>query len=142
MVERLKPPRIGQSTKAERHIFWQQAIDLYDQSGLSNRDFCRQHGLRGDEFRRWKYRLSQLSKSSLPALPISSHQKTASTSFVPLRVNTRSDTTPLPVSIPKEDAPTFRLIVKSPYNVDVEIPAHFQEADLLRLLQVLGKLSC
>jgi hypothetical protein len=142
MVERLKAPRVNQSTKTERHIFWQQAVDLYNQSGLSNKDFCQQHGLRSVEFRRWKYRLSHGSNASSHTHSTNSHQKAASTAFVPLRVDIKNEPTPSAVSVPKNDAPAFRFIVKSPYNVDVEIPAHFQEVDLLRLLQVLEKLPC
>ena len=48
------PPR-----SEERRTYWQAAVELYRESGLSVRQFCQQEGLAESAFYYWRRELSQ-----------------------------------------------------------------------------------
>ena len=53
-------PDKGQFQKLERHRYWRNLIKLYEESGLRRKAFCEQHGIKLDDFRRWKFRLAKI----------------------------------------------------------------------------------
>lgn len=136
----LEPPRVKQSTKAERHTFWQQVVELYENSELSCRDFCQEHGLNRTEFRRWKYRLPRVSASSTDNDFVEATQPLESPSFVPLHIANKATSSSSSDLAETEEAPIMRLIIQSRYTV--EIPKNFNASGLQRLLHTLDNVSC
>ena len=48
-----------QSSKEDQHQFWQMAIETWQASGLSVRNFCKQEGLSEPSFYTWRKRLTK-----------------------------------------------------------------------------------
>ncbi len=68
-------------TTLPREQHWQQHIDVWQSSGLSQQAYCREHGLRPHQFSDWKKKLT--ASSSHHSLAIGE----ASAAFVPLQVS-------------------------------------------------------
>jgi transposase-like protein len=53
----------GPARSDERRYYWQAAMELQQQSGLSIRKFCQQEGLAESAFYFWRRELTQRAKS-------------------------------------------------------------------------------
>ena len=73
-------------TTLTREQYWQQHIDTWQSSGLSQSDYCREHSLRSNQFGYWKNKLIAFSINHEPA---ASEQSPA---FVPLHVSHKAVT--------------------------------------------------
>jgi len=127
-------PLVGQSTKAERHAFWHEMLTLHKESGLKRQEFCQRHGLKVEDFRRWKYHLSkQEITRSLP--PTASQAQP----FIPLNISAADTTTP---SAPlNKGSSGIQLVFPLCSGLEICLASEFSENTLARLLQVIGGLQ-
>ena len=88
----------GSAPSEERRSYWQAAIDLQHQSGLSVRQFCQQEGLSLPSFYAWRRRL-QMAEHEGPRAP------DVAANFVPVHVADR----PSPLWIELADGVTLRV---------------------------------
>jgi hypothetical protein len=68
-------------TTLTREQYWQQQIDTWQSSGLSQNAYCREHGLRPNQLSYWKRKLAK---------PIVNHKPAAgeqASAFVPLHIS-------------------------------------------------------
>lgn len=71
--------RKGPRASEEKQAYWQAAIELQAESGLSVRQFCRQEGLSAPSFYAWRRRLA--SRTAPPAC-----QEDTKPAFVPVEI--------------------------------------------------------
>ena len=102
--------------RIERRAYWAGQVERWKESGLTQRQFCKNEGLSIERFGAWKRRLERegQSKASLVA--------------VPSRV----------VSSALFTVPALRLVVDERYRL--EIPGSFSPSTLEAVLKVLGHL--
>ena len=104
------------TARIERRRHWADQVERWRESGLTQRQFCKNEGLPIERFGAWKRRLEResQSESSLVAVP------------------------PRIVSSALFTAPALRLVVDERYRV--EIPDSFSASTLETVLQVLSRL--
>jgi len=139
MAQQLRPPKRGQSTKAERHAFWCAVIKDYQNSGQKRRDFCRRHGLNIDDFRRWHYRLKhKLADETEQAKPGGDSDDSQLQSFIRVEA-AESDADESKVSCHNyvSDSVDDRLRLALGNQREIIIPPQFNVGTLLRLVQTL-----
>ena len=101
----------------ERRKYWTGQVERWKESGLTQREYCKNEGLSIERFGAWKRRLDSEGKveaGSLVAVP------------------------PKIVSSALFTAPALRLVVDERYRL--EIPDSFSSSTLEAVLQVLGRL--
>jgi hypothetical protein len=104
------------AVKGDRRKFWATHIEAWSQSGLTQVDYCRRHGLRWSNFHYWRKRLNGLpAPAALVELPVSSIIDGQATRD-----------------------PNGLVLIFDRYRV--EIADGFNPAALARLIQVLGHL--
>ncbi len=99
----------------EKYQFWQTHINAWKQSGISQSDFCRQHGLNIKIFGYWKRKLCSRPEG---------------VSFVPVAIK------PSHISIVKSGA-LLRLVTCN--GLSIEIGDGFNPATLRLLLDTIGQ---
>jgi hypothetical protein len=57
-------------TREQRRRFWQQHVEGWQQSGLSQIAYCRRHDLKVQQFYRWRRRIMAASPSPVSFLPV------------------------------------------------------------------------
>jgi hypothetical protein len=93
--------------------YWQKHISKYEQSGLSQKEYCKQNNLVYDTFRGWRKRLSKISTDDLVQVP-SIITETA--------------------IVPNE---SLEIIIND--ILKIKIPDNFNPATLNELLKMLGQ---
>jgi transposase-like protein len=58
-----------EKTPSEKIEFWQKQIRFWQESGLSQSDFCKQHGIRSSQWFYWKKRCRQ-TEPGLTLVPV------------------------------------------------------------------------
>lgn len=107
---------------AERKQFWRDAIAAFTASGLSVREFCRQHGLHEKRFYTWR---KHLGLSPVGPTPASSATPPSVPGFVPVRLV----------------ADTAAEVVL-PGGVVVRVPVSSDPAHVARLVAALRSTPC
>ena len=102
---------------AERRLYWQEHIERWRNSGMTQKDYCRQNGLKWSTFHYWKQRLREKS-SSLNIVQVS---------LGPLGSNNSV-----------QDWHGLVLLIGDRYKV--QVGDEFNPAALARLVQTLGQL--
>ena len=102
---------------AERRRYWQEHIERWRSSGMTQKDYCRQNGLKWSTFHYWKQRLRE--KSS------------------PLNI-VQVSLGPVEVSNNVQDWHGLVLLIGDLYKV--QVGDEFNPATLARLVQTLGQL--
>jgi transposase-like protein len=108
---------------AERKQFWRDAISAFPSSGLSVREFCRQHGLHEKRFYTWRKHLG-LSPVARPS-PTTSTAAPSVPGFMPVRLV----------------ADTAAEVVL-PGGVVVRVPVSSDPAHVARLVAALRSTPC
>lgn len=107
------------STETDQCQFWQMAIEAWQASGLSVRQFCKQEGLSESSFYVWRKQLRH------PAAP----EPEAGTSW---------PSSPfIQVSLPKRPAWWMELVLSSGHTL--KIPAGIDRATLTAVFSALGE---
>jgi hypothetical protein len=96
-----------QNTSQEKRAHWQQHIDQWQQSGLSQIEYCRRNQIKKYQWRYWKKRLTA---SQSPAMLV-------------------------PVTIPSQSAPCLRVIVDE--HIAIEVPTDFDPTALNKVIACL-----
>ena len=107
------------STETDQSQFWQMAIDAWQSSGLSVRQFCKQEGLSEPSFYMWRKRLK---KSSDP------------------KPDHRTDCSLEPfiqVSLPTASSPVMEFVLSSGHTL--RIPGGVDQPTLTTVLSALGE---
>jgi hypothetical protein len=102
---------------AERQRYWQEHIERWRSSGMTQKDYCRKNGLKWSTFHYWRKRLQELSS------PVSLIQVALS---------------PGRGSRVGQDWPGLVLLIGDNYRV--QVGDEFNPATLARLVQTLGHL--
>jgi len=139
MTQQLHPPKRGQSTVAERHTFWCAVIKNYQNSNQKRQDFCRQHGLNIDDFRRWHYRLKhKVSDETEQEKPSDDSGERQPQSFIRV-ISPESDAgeNKTPCHDHVSDSADDRLRLALGKQREIIIPPQFNVGTLLRLVQTL-----
>ncbi len=58
-------------TSSDKAAYWQQHFTVWQQSGLSQRDYCQQHQLTFSSFGYWRKRLKEKGRSPSKLVPVS-----------------------------------------------------------------------
>ena len=95
------------STPQEKRTYWQQHIDQWQQSGLSQIEYCRRNRIKKYQWGYWKKRL---------AAP-------------------KSPTMLVPVTIPSHSAGCLRVLVDD--RIAIEVPSGFDPATLTKVFACL-----
>jgi hypothetical protein len=106
---------MDQQTSTKKNA-WSNHIEAQRQSGLTQNAYCRQHGLKSNQFCCWKKKLA-----SVPANVGSKHsQEPSQSSFVPIKVNSATPEKGLTLHLPggihltgitEENAQAVRLLI-------------------------------
>jgi hypothetical protein len=107
------PPPQGE----QRQRYWQEHIERWRSSGMTQKDYCRQNGLKWSTFQYWKQRL---------------RQKSSAVSLVQVSLG------PVGNSKDVQDWPGLVLLIGDRYKV--QVGDEFKPATLARLVQTLGQL--
>jgi len=109
------------STETDQSQFWQMAIDAWQSSGLSVRQFCKQEGLSEPSFYSWRKRLA------MPADAKPDHRMDCSPeSFIQ-------------VSLPDGSAGGMELVLSSGHTL--QIPVGVDRKTLTAVLSALGEVG-
>lgn len=121
--------------------FWRRTLRLWQRSGLTIRDFCRQQGLAEPNFYAWRRTLAQREQATGSHRPPDRRAKQATTLGRPSPATSPSRPAAfVPVAV-VADRPTTVEVVLGQGRV-VRVAAGFDPALLLRVLQVLEGASC
>jgi len=124
------------SKRREAREFWEAAIRLWAESGLSVRDFCRQEGLAEHTFYSWRREL--LPKSPPPN---AAGNDTSTVEFVPVRVVAENMALAQRASAePAAGTPPIEIVHRSGWSV--HIPDGFDPTTLDAVLTVLERRPC
>ena len=107
------------SVKFNKAVYWQEKIEAWKTSELTQRQFCKQNDLRFATFTYWRSRLSirDPSKNGKVILPVK-------------------------VKAPKHQTNSQQSIrIKLPHGVLIECPITLSQADMKNLFSVLGVIS-
>ena len=107
------------STDTDQSQFWQMAIDAWQSSGLSVRQFCKQEGLSEPSFYMWRKRLK---KSSDPK---------------PDHITDCSPESFIQVSLPTASAPAIELVLSSGHTLRISVGV--DRKTLTAILSALGE---
>lgn len=100
-------------TLAEKRKFWEEQIRFWQESGLSQSEYCKRHGIRSSQWFYWKRRCRKTEKS---------------VTLVPLRI---------PGMLGGErKAPTVRLTTPNGFTIELN-----QEASRLSLQQLIREVA-
>jgi len=102
-----------QIAQEKKRCFWQKHIQDWEESGITQTDYCHKYGLKRDQFTYWKGKLAQ-DTSGVSLVP------------VPVRVNLQPSTNPLV------------LVVDSRFRI--EVGGDFESATLGKLVNTLRHL--
>jgi hypothetical protein len=97
------------TTPQEKCVYWQQHIDQWQQSGLSQIEYCRRNQIKKYQWGYWKKRLTT-PKS--PAMLV-------------------------PVTIPSQSASCLRVVVDN--HIAIEVPTGFDPATLTKVIACLTR---
>ena len=81
-------------TTLPREQYWQQHMDTWQSSELSQNAYCREHNLRPNQFSYWKSRLQTLNNQQ------TSKPSTQSSAFIPLKIANTAPTGGLCLRLP------------------------------------------
>jgi hypothetical protein len=95
------------ATPLEKRAYWQQHIDQWQQSGLSQIEYCRRNRIKKYQWGYWKKRL----------------------------IAPKSPAMLVPVTIPSQSASYLRVIVDN--RIAIEVPAGFNPATLTKVIECL-----
>jgi hypothetical protein len=103
--------------KTEKRLYWENHIEKWKASGLSQVEYCRLNDVKVKSFRYWKRRIGRLSRASaLVELP----------PFKSMPLNA------------SQDNPQLCLVVGRHYRI--EIGRGFDSEDLERVVRILGRI--
>jgi len=103
--------RIPKSEQLEqKRIYWKQQIESWQETGLSQAEYCRRHHLKHHQMVYWKKRFVQIESG---------------VSFVPLKINGLSDISGRP------ECDTLCLVIDNRFKIEIE---HGFDVSLLRQL--------
>ena len=106
---------MSESNEGEKYQYWQPHIKAWEESGISQADFCRQHGLNIKLFGYWKRKLVR---------------KSAGVSFVPVSIKP-SHTASM------KSGSSLRLVTCK--GLSIEVGDGFNPATLRMLLDAIGQ---
>jgi hypothetical protein len=142
-----KPSAEGGKTKRqiaqeEKERFWQEHIQRWRESGSSQIDYCREHGLKETAFTYWKGKLTQAGSVVSGRSAVFD---TSPISLVPVGVKMNVEPEPSPQAITPRPA-TAQSVVPKPLVVVVdghyriEVSGDFESATLGKLVSTLRQL--
>lgn len=108
----------------ERRGFWRNHVTAWRESALSQRDYCREHGLNEAQFSHWKHRLAKAAKRCRPGVQL-------------LRVKILEDAAPAPVRSETESAVPLAVVL--PNGLKLETQGHVEPALLGQIVGVLHR---
>jgi hypothetical protein len=148
-----KPTVEGGKTKRqiaqeEKVRFWQEHIQGWRQSGISQVGYCREHGLKETAFTYWKGKLTQVGPAGTDTSAGSGRSAGCSTppiSLVPvgLKVNVESESLPPPITPQPDTAQAIApkpLVVVVDGHYRIEVGGDFESATLGKLVSTLRQL--
>ena len=113
-----------------RREFWEAHVEAWQDSGLTQRAYCREHQLPETQLSHWKHRLEKLRRRQGDAKRL-----------VPIQVIGASVTDGRPAEIEpprRQDAPDSHLTLVLGNGLRLEIGEEFNPSTLSRVLEVLG----
>ena len=138
-----KPQVEGGKTKRqiaqeEKERFWQEHIQGWRESGISQVDYCREHGLKETAFTYWKVKLTQ-DRSATPGRS-AVVSDTSSISLVPVgvKINVRPELSPKALTPQSVVLKPLVVVVDGHYRI--EVSGDFESATLGKLVSTLRHL--
>lgn len=113
--------------RSEKKIHWQKLIESWQKSHWSMQEFCRHEQIKITDLKRWRYRLGRVNKNDIKT-PVSKPVP----GFTPLQLIAE-------VSKPISGEDNFIELTVNHYRI--RLGAFFSEQTLLRLIQVLQRMS-
>jgi hypothetical protein len=109
--------------RKEKVSFWSPAVEAWEKSGLTQQEFCRDHGLRISTFRYWKKELSA-----------SGHIKIQQQELIPVAISVAG-----PSSEQAKPSALISLNARGRYRIDIH--EGFHPETLEQVLEVLERVS-
>ncbi|MGD8837642.1 MAG: hypothetical protein PVJ84_20820 [Desulfobacteraceae bacterium] len=72
-----------EKTRSEKRAFWEEQIRFWQESGLSQREYCKRHGIRQSQWFYWKRRCRD-SDTGLTLVPLQISSQNKRTHAVPV----------------------------------------------------------
>lgn len=108
----------------ERGRYWRRWLEKWEQSGLTQAEFCRRHGLKAGNFAWWKRKLGESAGSLRPHPRPPRGQRSAG--FVELTV-------PVSSTVPSRCSAGYEVIL--PRGVVIRLPADFDSHRVAQLIR-------
>jgi len=137
-----------QIAQEEKSRFWQEHIQRWRESGISQADYCREHGLKEGAFTYWKGKLTHAGSATSGRAVNSGRSAVSDTSAISLvpvgvKVNVKSEPSPQAVTpqfITPPPIVSKPLVVVVDGHYRIEVSGDFESATLGKLVSCLRQL--
>lgn len=130
---------IGRPRDLEKQRFWGAQLRAWQESGLTQAEFCRRQGLGCNTFATWKHRFARRKLEPTEDLGTAgcSHEPSP-VRLVPVRIRSDVEVPTFVGDAPADSRAPLTLVTEGGYRI--EVGDDFAPATLARLLVTLGRL--
>ena len=118
----------------EKRAYWRSMLDRHQESGLSIRQFCREHQVSEASFHSWKRKIAGRDREAVASSEDGDQKRSAMKQFVK-----RTENAAVFIPVRVSASASSLLEVEHPRGYVVRVPAVFDEGSLRQVLNVLDQ---